>query len=136
MKFVESTMRYAIPAAGLSVRWLKDELSARNVSVRLTDACLRELVMDADAAAQRQAYDLEAPRPYLSRLRREIAARAEFLNIWTLSDEPLDLDDPFNKRLVIVARKYALPRPWRLSEPVASECQRRTPTYGHWAGAT
>jgi hypothetical protein len=136
MKLVDSTMRYAIPTLGVGARWLREELRARDVSVRLTEACVRELVMDADAAAKLRASGLDAPKPYVSCLRHEIAARAEFLRTWTLSDDRVDLDDPCSHYLVRLARKYALPRPWRLSEPVASECQRRTPTYLNWASAT
>jgi hypothetical protein len=68
-------------------------------------------------------------------LRDQILTRAEFLRIWTLSDDRIDTDGPYTEELVRLARKYALPRPWRLSEPVASESLRRTPTYGYWANA-
>jgi hypothetical protein len=136
MKLVDSTMRYAIPTFGVGVRWLKEELHARGVNARLTDGCLRELAMDAEAAARLQASGPDSPDPYVSRLRRQIAARADFLRIWTLSDDRIDVNDPFTDHLVRVARKYALPRPWKLLEPVAAECRHPTPTYLYWASAT
>jgi hypothetical protein len=135
VNLVESTIRFAIPALRIGTRWLKDELQAQAVSVRLTDACLRELVMHADAVAKRQAADIRSFNSYLPFLRQQIRTRVEFLKVWTQSDDAIDLTGP-HAELVRFARKYALPRPWRLSEPVASECTRRTPTYGSWANAT
>jgi hypothetical protein len=136
MKLVDSAIRYAIPHFGVGVRWLKEELHARGVSVRLTQACLRELVMDADAAARLQVAGPDAPKPYVPCLRQQIAARAEFLRTWTLSDDRVDLDGAVSDHLVRIARRYALPRPWKLSEPVASECRHPTPTYLYWARAS
>jgi hypothetical protein len=145
---IQSARQYAIPAFGIGVRWLKEELRSRGVSVRLTEACLRELVMDADAAARlevasRDAIEptgaVEARRqesePYAARLRRQIAARAEFLRAWTRSDAPIQVTDPSIQRLMSIARKYALPRAWTLSEPMAATARNPTPTYLKWASA-
>jgi hypothetical protein len=137
MNVVESAIRFAIPTLGVGTRWLKEELYARGVNVRLTDACLKDLVTDARAAAARaQAVDSNSPASYLSCLRAQIRTRAELLRTWTLSDDRIDPEAPGAEQFVRLARKYALPRPWRLSEPVVSECPRRTPTYGYWASAT
>jgi hypothetical protein len=136
MNLVDSTIRYAIPTFGVGIRWLKEELHARGVSARITEGCLRELALDADAAAKLEAPGPQSPEPYVSCVRRQIAARAEFLKIWTLSDDRIDVNDPITDRLVRVARNYALPRPWKLLEPVAAECRRPTPTYLYWASAT
>ncbi len=133
MKLVDFTIRHAIPALGIATRWLKDELDTRNVSIPLPDACLRELVTDADTAARMQAGDCGAGNPYTTCLRDQIAARADFMRVWTQSDEPIDVSEAQNQRLVKVARNFALPRPWKLSVPVASECPRRVPTYMNWA---
>jgi len=132
MNLVDSTIRYAIPALGIATRWLKEELETRGVRTPLIEACLRELVMDAESDAQPTGGATEASVPYSASLRSELAARAEFLRQWTLSD---DLMGPGSERLVRIARKYALPRPWKLSDPVASECQRRVPTYLNWASS-
>jgi hypothetical protein len=134
MNVVESAIRFAIPTLGVGTRWLKEELYALGVNVRLTDACLKDLVTDARAVAKAQAADSSAP--YVSCLREQIRTRAELLRIWTRSDDRIDPKTPGAEQFVRLARKYALPRPWRLSEPVASECPRRTPTYGYWASAT
>ncbi len=135
MNLVDSTIRYAIPALGIATRWLKEELVARGISIPLPEACLRDLVNDADLTARLEASRPDPASPYTACLRQQIAARAEFLRHWTQSDDRIDISDPHNERLVIVARKFALPRPWRLSEPVAYESPRRQPTYFNWAAA-
>jgi hypothetical protein len=132
MNLVDNTIRYAIPALGIATRWLKEELEARGVRTPLIEACLRELVTDAESDAKLTRGAPEASLPYSASLRSELAARAEFLRQWTLSDDRLG---PGSERLVRIARKFALPRPWKLSDPVASECQRRVPTYLNWASA-
>ncbi len=132
MNLVNSTIRYAIPALGIATRWLKEELDARGVRTPLIEACLRELVTDAESNAKLTTGATEAGVTYSASLRSELAARAEFLRQWTLSDDPIA---PGNERLVRIARKFALPRPWKLSDPVASECPRRVPTYLNWASA-
>jgi len=132
MNLVDSTVRYAIPALGISNRWLKEELEARGVKTPLVEGCVKELVMDAEADAKVGKDGGETSPSYASHLRSQLAARAEFLRQWTLSDDRIG---PGSERLVRIARKFALPRPWKLSEPVASECQRRVPSYINWASA-
>jgi hypothetical protein len=133
MKLLDPILRYAIPT--FAVRWLQEELAARGVNVRLTRACLRELVLDAAAAASMQA-DGSAASPYPTCLREQIAHRADFLRDWTLSDDPVVADGRYHGQLVKLACKYALPRPWKLSVPVASECLHSRPTYLYWASTT
>jgi hypothetical protein len=128
MNFVDNTIRYAIPALGIATRWLKEELEARGVKIPLTESCLKELVTDA----QLEGAAAEVPVSYASYLRAQLAARAEFLRQWTLSDDRID---PESERLVRIARNFALPRPWKLSEPVASDCPRRAPTWLSWVSA-
>jgi hypothetical protein len=134
MNLFDTTMQHVLPAFGVGLRWLKEELQARQVNVPLTDASLRELVADAEAAAR-----LPAPgkaQPYKSRLRHELAERADFVRAWTLSDDRVDLDERYAGQLVRIAHKYALPRAWRLSEPHAEPSRRPTPTYLYWASVT
>jgi hypothetical protein len=131
MNLVDSTIRYAIPALGIATRWLKEELDARGVKIPLTESCLKELVTDAQSQAS-LGTGAEVPASYAAYLRAQLAARAEFLRQWTLSDDRIE---PGSERLVRIARNFALPRPWKLSEPVASECRRRAPTWLNWASA-
>ena len=142
MRLVDSTLRHAMPVLGVTVRWLRDELRAKEVSVPLTDPFLRELAADAEASAETTVsghgtQDLDAPHSYnqgsyIEQLRAELAARADFVRAWTQSDES---DRAFPPALVRIARKYALPRAWRVSDPVAAPSRRPTPTYLYWASA-
>jgi hypothetical protein len=136
MKLIDLTSRFTFPAFGVGVRWLREELQTRGVSVRLTEACLREFAADAASAATRGAPVGDALEPYAARLRHELALRAEFVRAWTRSDDTLDVRDPSVRHLTSIARKFALPRAWTLSEPTASECRHPTPTYLNWASAS
>jgi hypothetical protein len=130
MTLLDPILKVATPM--LAVRWLQEDLAARGISVRITKACLREFALDADAAARTQAVAPGAPR-YPACLREQIALRADFLRDWTLSDDLLGSDGRYPRQLVKLACKFALPRPWKLSEPVASDCLRSRPTYLYWA---
>jgi hypothetical protein len=66
-------------------------------------------------------------------LRRELAVRASFIQRWTGSDEKLSPQEAESlQSLVRIARKYALPRRWKLSEPVVTEYRRMVPSYLQW----
>jgi hypothetical protein len=129
MKLVNSVMRLTAPSLGTGVRWLKDELRVRGITVPLTESSLREFVSHAESMVREE----QSNEPYTARLRERIVNHAEFLQAWTSSDDRIDLTVPGNDALVSLARKYALPRPWRLSEPSAIEARRPTPTYLRWA---
>lgn len=122
MKLIEIVRRLTAPTLQTQLQWLRAELRERGVGIQLTDACLRELIRDAKVDATSA-----------SRLREEIAARARFVQVWTQSDARIDASQ---WRLLDLARKYALPRPWRLSEPVAVPARRPTPIYLRWASAS
>jgi hypothetical protein len=104
-----------------ATRMLKEQLSAEGVSVWVSAGCLAELAGIASAAAARTR---QADEPYGSCLRREIVTHARFIREWTSSDKKFDQTQW--GELVSIARKYALPRSWRLCESVASV--RVTPT--------
>jgi hypothetical protein len=116
---------------GTGVRWLREELSALQVSIPLTDGCLGEFVREADEAVKRAGVTKE--RSYVEQLREELVVRANFIQRWTGSDEKLSLKDEESLHaLVSLAHKYALPRRWKLSEPVAVEYRRTRPSYFQW----
>lgn len=98
-----------------ATRMLKEQLSAEGVSVWLSAGCLAELARVASAAAARTR---QADEPYESCLRREILTHARFIREWTTSDKKFDRTQW--SELVSIARKYALPRSWRLCDSVAS----------------
>ena len=98
-----------------ATRMLKEQLSAEGVSVWMSAGCLAELARIASVAAARTR---QADEPYESSLRREILTHARFIREWTSSDKKFDRTQW--SELVSIARKYALPRSWRLYDPVAS----------------
>jgi hypothetical protein len=98
------------------------------VSIPLTDGCPAELVNDADISATHAADKTE--QTYVERLHRELALRAGLIQRWTGSDE--ELSPETLQSLVRIARKYALPRRWKLSEPVVTEYRRVVPSYLQW----
>jgi hypothetical protein len=131
MKGLDSIVRLVLLAQGTGLRWLREELDAAHVSIPLTDGCLSELVRDADDAARRAGSDKE--RSYVEQLRKELVVRASFIQRWTGSDENMTLQDEESlQALVRIARKYALPRRWKLSEPVVVEYRRMRPSDWHW----
>ena len=107
--------RFPRTQLGYATRLLKKQLSAEGVSVWLSAGCLAELAGIASAAAARTR---QADEPYESSLRREILTHARFIREWTSSDKKFDRTQW--SELVSIARKYALPRSWRLYDPVAS----------------
>ena len=131
MKGLDSIARAVTLARGAGLRWLRQELDAVHVNIPLTDGCLNELVRDADEAVLRNTGGQKPP--YVEQLRKELAARARFVQRWTGSDEDLSVrDDESLQSLVRIARKYALPRRWKLSEPVVVEYRRLRPSYLQW----
>jgi hypothetical protein len=131
MKGLDSIVRLGLMAQGTGLRWLREELDAAHVSIPLTDGCLSELVRDADEAVRSAGSDKE--RSYVEQLRKELAVRASFIQRWTGSDENMTLQDEESLlALVRIARKYALPRRWKLSEPVVVEYRRMRPSDWHW----
>lgn len=130
MKGLDSIVRSVVRAQGTGVRWLRQELDAVHVNIPLTDGCLGELVRDADEAVTRGGPD-EAS--YVERLRKELTVRANFIQRWTGSDENMSQrEEESLQTLVRIAHKYALPRRWKLSEPVVVEYRRKQPSYQQW----
>jgi hypothetical protein len=131
MKGLDSMVRLMLRAQGTGLRWLREELEAANVRIRLTDGCLEELVRNADAAATRAGGTRESS--YVERFHKELGLRANFIQRWTDSDEKMSLQDEQTlQELVRIAREYALPRRWKLSDPVVVEYRRKRPSYLQW----
>ncbi|HWM69576.1 MAG TPA: hypothetical protein VNO35_23515 [Steroidobacteraceae bacterium] len=131
MKGLDFIVRLMLLAQGTGLRWLREELDAANVRIRLTDGCLDELVRNADEAVRRSGTNQEPS--YVERFRKELAARASFIQRWTGSDEKMtQQDEETLQALVRIARKYALPRRWKLSDPVVVEYRRTRPSYWQW----
>jgi len=130
MKLLDSMTRVFI-LQGTGERWLREELHTLDVRIPLTDGCLAELVQEADDAVRRAGG--ASDRSYVERLRKQLGAVAAFIHTWTGSDDKIALDNEKSlQALVRIARKYALPRPWKLSEPVVVEYLRLQPSYLNW----
>jgi len=112
---LNSASDYFVPKFTNATRMLKEQLTAEGINVWLSVGCLEEFATIASVAAARTR---QANEPYKSCLRREILTRARFIQQWTTSDR--NFDHTQCGELVSVARKYALPRPWRVVEAVAS----------------
>ena len=94
---------------------LKEQLVEQGVRVWVSPGCLKEFAGVASSAAVRTR---QAGESYRSSLRREMRARTQFIQEWTGSDRKFE--PPQADELVAIARKYALPRPWRATQPGAS----------------
>lgn len=131
MKGLDSMVRLLLQVQGTGLRWLREELDSANVRIRLTDGCLEELVRNADQAVIRSG--THPRQSYVERFRKELATRANFIQRWTGSDEKMTLQDEETlQELVRIARAYALPRRWKLSDPVVVEYRRKRPSYLQW----
>jgi hypothetical protein len=115
MKLLDSAIDFFVPKSTSATRMLKEQLSAEGVRVRVSAGCLAEFAGIASAAAARTR---QADEPYGACLRREIETPCRFIREWTSSDRKFDQTEW--GEFVSIARKYALPRPWIVSEAVAS----------------
>ena len=135
MKLLDSGIRVFTLAQGTGVRWLKEELSSLSVKIPLTEGCLEELVRDADSTAWQTVATSTGETSYLTQLRQQLQGQATLVQRWTGTDDKIAADDASAQAFVRIARKYALPRPWKLSEPVAVESRRLRPANWKWATA-
>ncbi len=133
MTWLNSGIRALLLAQGTAARWLREELNSLEVSCRLSDGCIEELAREADRAARRAASAGDGAS-YAQLLREQLRVQAHWVRSWTMTDEKPPAHDPIAQAFVRIARKYALPRPWRLSEPVAVEVPRRLPSWTWTAG--
>jgi len=132
MTWLNSGIRALLLAQGTAGRWLREELDSLEVRILLTDGCIEELAREADQAARRAGATGDGAS-YVELLREQLIVQARWVLRWTTTDEKAPADDPVAQAFVRIARKYALPRPWKLSEPVAVEVARPMPA---WAWAT
>jgi len=133
MTWLNTGIRAFLLAQGTAARWLREQLASLEVHIRLTDGCIEELAREADRAARRACAAGESGS-YLEALREQLDVQAHWVRRWTSTDEKVPAGDPAAQAFVRIARKYALPRPWKLSEPVAVEVARRRPAWNWAAG--
>jgi len=128
MTWLNSGIRAFLLAQGTAGRWLRDELDALQVRILLADSCVEELARAADQAA-RNAGAAGETASYVELLRAHLIVQADWVRRWTTTDEKAPADDPVAQAFVRIARKYALPRPWKLSDPVAVAVTRPVPAW-------
>jgi hypothetical protein len=133
MTWLNSGIRALLLAQGTAARWLRDELDSLKVSCRLTAGCIEELAREADHAARRATCAGDGVS-YAQLLREQLIVQANWVHRWTMTDDKAPMDDPIAQAFVRIARKYALPRPWKLSDPVAVEVARLRPSWAWTAG--
>ena len=133
MTWLNSGIRAFLMAQGTAARWLRDELDSLKVSCRLTAGCIEELTREADLAARRVTAAGDGAS-YAQVLRAQLSVQANWVHRWTMTDDKAPVDDPIAQAFVRIARKYALPRPWKLSEPVAVEVTRLRPSWAWGRG--
>jgi hypothetical protein len=115
MRLLDTGIRAFTHAQGTGVRWLKEELASLNVRTPLSEGSLEELARAADTAAW-GVLDGSEGGSYLAELRQQLRSQATLVQRWTGTDEKMG-DASHVQEFVRIARKYALPRPWKLSDP-------------------
>ncbi len=124
MTWLNSEVRGLLRARGTAARWLRAELNALKVEVMLSGGCVEALAREADQRARRALQAGGAGGSYFEQLREQVRHQAGWVRRWTDTDEPMPTEDAVAQSVVRIARKYALPRPWKLTEPVAVEVPR------------
>jgi hypothetical protein len=115
MKLLDAWIDAFLARFGSATRVLKEQLDAQGVRVWLSTGCLAEFAGIARAAAARGP---RVDESYVACLRREMETLSRFIQEWTGSDKPFDLSKW--GELVAIAHKYAVPRPWTVTESHAS----------------
>ena len=128
MTWLNSGIRALLIAQGTAARWLREELHSLKVCIRLTDGCIEELAREADHAARR-AGATGGGASYVELLREQLILQAGWVRRWTMTDEKVPADDPVAQAFERNARKYAQPRPWKLSDPESVEVARLRPSW-------
>lgn len=97
------------PSGGAAERGLRRVLKAKGVSVLLSSGCIHAFATEARAEAIRA--------PSAQGLSDQIEVQASFIERWTASDQVFE--GLLTAESVRIARRYALPRGWRLPDSVA-----------------
>ena len=129
MTWLDSGIRVFLRAQGTATRWLREELNSLEVHIRLTEGCIEELAREADHVARCVSATDGGEASYADRLRAQLIVQANWVRRWTTTDEKVSADESGAQAFVRIARKYALPRPWKLSEPVAVAVVRVRPAW-------
>lgn len=119
MNLIDSLPRALFPTRPRGLRWLKEQLQALGVKAPLTPGCLNEFVASAAKAAGAARSSGET---YAVSLRQQLEARANFIHLWTTSDEKLAR--PEWSEWIGIARRHLLPRSWKITQTAVTETRR------------
>ncbi len=119
MDLIESLPPFLFPTRRRGLRWLREQLHDLGVRAPLSPSCLNEWVASAAQAAELESRSGEN---YAASLRRQLEARARFVQLWTTSDAAFT--QPEWTEWIAIARKHLLPRSWTISQSQATESQR------------
>jgi hypothetical protein len=119
MHLIDSLPRLLFPTRRRGQRWLKERLQALGVTAPLSPGCLADFVANADKTVVRTPSSGET---YAASLRRQLDAAAQFIHLWTTSDEKLTR--PEWSEWIEIARKHLLPRSWKIQETTVTETRR------------
>jgi hypothetical protein len=115
MALVDSLPRFLFPTRRRGVRWLRELLHDLGVTAPLSPSCLDEFVMSAaDAAVKTRT----ANQTYAAALKKQLEARARFVQLWTNTDG--ELGQPEYEEFIPTARKHLLPRSWAITQTSAT----------------
>ena len=112
MHLLDSLRAFLNPTRRRGGHFLRDRLAALQVSVPVPSGCLDAFVRHAHTAASK---DRSASDPYAERFFRQLEGCALFIHWWTAGDPTSSRPDW--EAFVVLARRYSLPRAWRVSDP-------------------
>jgi hypothetical protein len=119
MQLTDSLPRLLFPTRRRGVQWLRERLQALRVTAPLSTGCLRAFVASADKAA---VIERTSEQTYATSLRQQLDAQAQFVHLWTTSDE--QLARPEWSEWIEIAKKYLLPRSWKIPQTTVTETRR------------
>jgi hypothetical protein len=113
---LDSAAEFFLPRLRVGSQYLRAQLLAEGVSVRLSSGCIEGLVRDAFEAAEHSQTEAESA---VAALRREIEWRAKFIRKWVHTDEKFI--EERCKPVIKIATEFALPRPWSVKATSARD---------------
>jgi len=119
MHLIDSLPRLLFPTRRRGLQWLKERLQVLGVTAPLSPGCLKDFIANAAETADRTASPGET---YAASLRRQLDAAAQFIHLWTTSDEKLTRREW--SEWIEIARRHLLPRSWKIQPTAATETRR------------
>jgi hypothetical protein len=119
MHLIDSLPRLLFPTRRRGLRWLKERLQVLGVTAPLSPGCLNDFIANAARTAVQTPSTGET---YAANLRRQLDAAAQFIHLWTTSDEKFAR--PEWSAWIEIARRHLLPRSWKIEPTTVTETRR------------